>query len=176
MREKSRKWRKENPEKMRKAQTRWRKEHPESHCRHTQKWRNANPEKSREQVRRHQSRRRAASRRSILPATIAAIVSRFALWGDRCAFCGVDANHSRNHRHKRLTLDHVLALTNHGLDEPGNIMPACVTCNTGKRDHPIESWYRRQPFFTEARWRKIQRHCPAAVMGQLSLAMLKEAA
>jgi hypothetical protein len=103
--------------------------------------------------------------------TLAAKNARFALWRNRCAFCGVDAKHPRNAGHDRLTVEHILALTKNGLDEADNIAPACHSCNCSKSNAPVEEWYRRQPFFTEARWRKICRHCPGAVIGQLPLAM-----
>jgi hypothetical protein len=65
----------------------------------------------------------------------------------------------------------VLALTKGGLDEAVNIIPACTACNSSKNNSPVEAWYNRQPFFAATRWRKIQRHCPAAVVGQLPLAL-----
>jgi hypothetical protein len=128
------------------------------------------PEVSRAKSRRYQSIKRAAYRRALLPLTSAAENSRRAIWHNRCAFCGVDAKHPRNCGHNNLAVEHVMALTKHGLDEASNIMPACKTCNSSKSNSPVEDWYRSQPFFTEARWRKIQRHCPAAVVGQLPLA------
>jgi len=134
-------------------------------------YRKRRPEVSRANSRRYQSIKRAAYRRALLPLTRAAENARFALWRNRCAFCGVDAKHPRNAGHDRLTVEHVLALTKNGLDEADNIMPACHSCNCSKNNAPVESWYRRQPFFTETRWRKIQRHCPAAVVGQLPLAL-----
>jgi hypothetical protein len=126
----------------------------------------------RERSRKRKVRIRSARRQALQPVTRQQIDARFALWNYRCAFCGVDASHQRNKGHDRLTIEHVLALTKGGLDEASNILPACLTCNLGKHNAPVEAWYRRQPFFTEPRWRKIQRHCPAAVVGQLPLALL----
>jgi hypothetical protein len=149
-------------------------------------WREANIEKVRETGRRYyqaniekrieESRRRKAFKRTmrakaLSPLTIAGKDARFALWRNHCAFCGVDPKHPRNHGYKRLTVDHLLALVSHGLDESTNIVPACSTCNSSKNAKPVEAWYRRQPFFTEARWCKICRHCPGAVIGQLPLAL-----
>jgi len=134
-------------------------------------WRNANRKKRREISRRYDSLRRAAGRRALCPLKIETINRRFRLFQDCCAFCGVNANHRRNAGHARLSIEHVLALTKNGLDEADNIAPACHSCNCSKNNAPVEEWYRRQPFFTEARWRKICRHCPGAVIGQLPLAM-----
>jgi hypothetical protein len=126
----------------------------------------------RERSRKRKVRIRSARRQALQPVTRQQIDARFALWNYRCAFCGVDASHQRNKGHDRLTIEHVLALIKGGLDEASNILPACLTCNLGKHNSPVEAWYHRQPFFTESRWQKIQRHCPAAVVGQLPLALL----
>jgi len=127
---------------------------------------------TRERSRRRKVRIRSARRQALQPVTRQQIDARFALWNHRCAFCGVDAAHEQNKGRNRLTIEHVLALTKGGLDEASNILPSCLACNLGKHNAPVESWYRRQPFFTESRWRKIQRHCPAAVVGQLPLGLL----
>jgi hypothetical protein len=127
-------------------------------------------------ARRRSYLKRSSRIRALHHLTRAAENARFALWHNRCAFCGVSADHPRNTGFKRLTTEHVLALSKGGLDEECNIMPACATCNKSKGPRPLESWYRSQPFFTEARWRKIKRHCPAAAVGQLSLAKPSELA
>jgi hypothetical protein len=135
------------------------------------RWQKANAGKVREDIRRRNACKRAARRRALQPLTRQQIDARFALWGNHCAFCAVVASDSRNHGRERLTVEHVLALTKGGLDEAGNILPACSTCNSSKHNSPVEAWYRRQPFFTKPRWAKIQKHCPAAVVGQLPLAL-----
>jgi hypothetical protein len=164
--EKNRKWRESNPDHYSYwLETNYDKKR-ESECR----WVKMNPIKAKEKSRRNGSLRRASHRRALQPVTSPEIDARFTLWRNRCAFCGVDANHPRNAGRERLTIEHVLALTKNGLDEADNIMPSCSICNCSKSNTPIEKWYRRQPFFTKARWRKICRHCPAAVVGQLPLA------
>jgi 5-methylcytosine-specific restriction endonuclease McrA len=159
---------------------------PEIEIARTRRWQEANPEKAleirrrvyqnnpgaaREKCRRRREWRRASRRAALHPVTRAQIDARFALWSNRCAFCGVDATDPRNHGRERLTVEHVLALTKGGLDEASNIIPACTACNSSKNNSPIEDWYRQQEWFTEARWAKIQKHCPAAVVGQLPLAL-----
>jgi hypothetical protein len=186
MRDYRRRWVENNPEKNRESYLCWREANLDQAREHSRRWHRANPDKSREKCRRRrkanpewhrdQTRlrkawKRAARRRALSPVTRAQIDARFALWNNRCAFCGVDATHERNHGRERLTVEHVLALTKGGLDEASNIIPACSACNSSKNNSPVEDWYRRQPFFTELRWAKIQRHCPAAVVGQLPLAL-----
>jgi hypothetical protein len=169
--ERSRQWRKDNPERLREQVRKWRKANPVNVRMNTRRYRQSNPGKNQENLRRRATWRRAARRAALHPVTRAQIDARFAIWDNRCAFCGVDASHERNHGRERLTVEHVLALTKGGLDEASNIIPACSACNSSKNNSPVEDWYRQQPWFTEARWRKIQRHCPAAVVGQLPLAL-----
>jgi 5-methylcytosine-specific restriction endonuclease McrA len=135
---------------------------PHAHREYSRQWRKDNPEMHCEQSRRRRALSRSARQQAIMPLAVEELRKRFALFGDRCSYCGLA---------DRLTVDHVLALAAGGLDEGANIVPACVSCNSGKKDRQVEAWYRRQPFFTEARWRKIQRHCPGAAMGQLPLAL-----
>jgi 5-methylcytosine-specific restriction endonuclease McrA len=125
-------------------------------------WYQLNRAKAIDKARRYDARKRASRKAALTPACFADVGGRFAVFNNCCAYCG-----SKD----RLEVDHVVALSRGGLDEPSNIIPACRSCNGSKNARPIESWYRRQPFFTEARWRKIQRHCPAAVAGQLPLAL-----
>jgi hypothetical protein len=189
--DKVRQWRKENPERRRDQNRLYRERHPdrvaaktrrhyeanreaiaerarqhrlanpELYAQRNRDWRAANREKAREAARCRSALRRSSRMRALLSLSIDSKRERFALFDNTCAYCGAG---------NRLTVDHVLPLTAGGLDQFDNIVPACNRCNAGKNASPVESWYRRQPFFTEARWRKIQRHCPAAVTGQLPLA------
>lgn len=151
-----------NPEIAREQVRRWRAANCEASREQVRRWQKANPDARREISRRRRALKRAAHRRALQPVTLAAIRERFALFGGCCAYCGTAEN---------LTIDHVLALKYGGLDESANVAPACRRCNSSKHTAPGEQWYRRQPFFTEARWRKLARHCPAAVTGQPSLAL-----
>lgn len=171
-RKKNSEWRKSNPEKMRAAQRRWDLANPEKRRENQLRSYRSDLARSREKARSRCAFRRSTRRRALLPVTRAAIDARFALWSNRCAFCGVDANHPRNAGHERLTVDHVLALTKGGLDEAINIIPVCSRCNSSKHNNSVDDWYHAQPFFTEARWRKAQRHCVAAVGGQPSLSLI----
>jgi hypothetical protein len=171
VRENNRRWRKSNPDQLREAGRRHYENNRRRVLERNRFWQQNNKDVLRELARRRAALHRAARRQALHPVTRAQIDARFALWGNRCAFCGVDATHQRNHGRQRLTVEHVLALTKGGLDEAANIIPACTACNSSKNNSPIEDWYRQQPWFMDARWRKIQRHCPAAVVGQLPLAL-----
>jgi 5-methylcytosine-specific restriction endonuclease McrA len=122
----------------------------------------ANPEVYRSNTRRYNARKRAGKRKSLVPTTRQLVQQRFELFRNRCVYCGSEQN---------LEADHVLALKRGGIDEPENIVPACRSCNGSKHARPVEDWYRSQPFFSEARWRSIQRHCPHAASGQLLLSI-----
>jgi 5-methylcytosine-specific restriction endonuclease McrA len=175
-REATRLWRKANPEKVRKSNRLWYAANSErklENCRvwrvnnakrkreRTRLWRKANSDKVRATNRRRYTITSAARRKALTPISRLQLRERFSLFGNCCAYCG-SAND--------LTVDHVLTFAAGGLDEQSNVVPACRACNSSKYVHAVEEWYRRQPFFSEARWRKIQRHCPAAVAGQLPLA------
>ena len=167
----SRQWKAANPDALRCSNLLWRQRNIEKQKQRISEYRTKNPARIRENNRRRRAWKAASRRRAFHPLTRAQIDARFVLWDNRCAFCGVPDDHQRNRGYERLTVEHVLALTKGGLDEASNILPACSTCNTSKSNSPVEDWYRQQPFFTEARWRKIQKHCPAAVVGQLPLAL-----
>ncbi len=49
-----------------------------------------------------------------------------AAYGNRCCYCG--------RKMKRLTQDHVIPLSKGGTHTPDNVVPACLSCNAGKRD------------------------------------------
>jgi hypothetical protein len=164
-REANRRWRESNLDKHRENARRWHHQNPDRARENARRWHQENPDKWREHNRRRKSILRSSRRRALVPLRLQQVQGRFALFGDFCAYCSASEG---------LSVDHVLPLSAGGLDEEANIAPACLRCNKSKNDSHVEQWYRRQPFFTEPRWRKIQRHCPGAT-GQLPLA-LSEAA
>jgi 5-methylcytosine-specific restriction endonuclease McrA len=103
---------------------------------------------------RHKNRMRRAAKRGahLAPVTPAEIQNRFADFGNCCAYCGKDGNGDR-----RLELEHFIPLSKGGGHVLGNMLPACKQCNSSKRACDPEQWYKAQPFFSEARWRKILR-------------------
>lgn len=88
--------------------------------------------------------------------------ARFTEFANRCAFCDSA---------DRLTIEHVVPRSKGGPHAIGNILPTCHRCNMSKRDHDPETWYRRQQFFSELRWRKICRVLgwQRSSVGQLAL-------
>lgn len=153
-------WRKANPERYKRAYQAYYRGNKEKLGEASKRWRQRNIDKVRAAGRR-QSARRRSRQKPLIPAPSSCMTILGALWSERCAYCG---------KHGGLTADHVLPVAHGGVDEIRNLVPACGPCNSSKQHKPVEEWYRAQPFFAEARWRKIQRHCPAAVVGQLPLA------
>jgi hypothetical protein len=160
-------WQAANRERVLANNMKWRQANRERHLELIKSWRSANPDRFNDVTRRRRQRLKIG--KDFVQVTHEQRQQRFAIWQDCCAYCGVPASNSRNIGRRQLSVDHVLAIKHGGLDEPTNIVPACQTCNCSKNAKPVETWHRSQPFFTEARWRKIQRHCPSAVIGQLSI-------
>jgi 5-methylcytosine-specific restriction endonuclease McrA len=52
------------------------------------------------------------------------------LFDGKCAYCGETAN----------TFDHILAVTRGGQTTPGNILPACSSCNSSKGNKDVWDW------------------------------------
>nr|WP_290224168.1 HNH endonuclease [Trichocoleus desertorum] len=64
----------------------------------------------------------------------------------RCAYCESE---------ERLTLDHFIPIFSGGPDCLGNLVIACHTCNSSKKNHDPREWFMKQPFFDQERWLKI---------------------
>jgi hypothetical protein len=158
-------WKKANPEKVQAinlaASRRWRELNPEKVREKSRRWAKAHPEQVREINRRRRAMRRSSRHQALVPLSPNQKNVRLSLFGNCCAYCGSPQN---------ITTEHVLALKAGGLDEATNVIPACQRCNCSKQDRPVTDWYPGQSFFTEVRWRKIQKHCPGAT-GQLPLAI-----
>ena len=138
---------------MNEQRRRWR-QHPEEYYLHKRDWSvyiYAWRYKCDPCFRRHQCQRnRAAQIKNKGNHTVRigrnAIAERFADFDNLCAYCGNDKN---------LVIEHFIPRAKGGPHAIGNILPACHDCNTSKRDHDPETWYRSRPYFSEARWRKI---------------------
>jgi 5-methylcytosine-specific restriction endonuclease McrA len=145
-------------------------ENPEAKAAHDRWWKShnwwlryqINPE-LRLYTRQKSKRRKAQMRNSVaIQVSGQEISARFAKFDHRCAYCGAGGD---------LHIEHVVPISRGGGHAIGNIVPACESCNYSKRDHQPETWYRRQPFFSELRWRKICRVLgwQRSSVGQLAL-------
>lgn len=113
---------------------------------------------------REKSKRRKAQNRGQTPVqiTVAALRQRFNEFGNCCAYCGDGGD---------MQIEHLEPISKGGAHDIGNIVPACASCNTSKRSHPMERWYRAQPFFSELRLQRIRRVMRPPEAHQLALAM-----
>nr|DAV18236.1 MAG TPA: terminase small subunit [Caudoviricetes sp.] len=64
----------------------------------------------------------------------------------RCAYCGRSAD---------LTKDHLDPLKNEGKLTFTNVVPACQSCNSSKRDHQWLAWYQKQKFYSKEKAKRI---------------------
>lgn len=70
----------------------------------------------------------------------------FEAHGRTCAYCGGDGH----------TIDHIVPKACNGEWAFNNLIPACGKCNASKAAHPLEAWFREQPFFSEARLNAVR--------------------
>ena len=70
-----------------------------------------------------------------------------AYFGHRCAYCGKFLIEP--------TKDHIKPRIHGGKLEQSNIVPACRSCNSSKKDNEMLSWYQSQPFYDPQRAEKI---------------------
>lgn len=63
-----------------------------------------------------------------------------------CAYCGSADN---------ITQDHIVPMSEGGLNTKYNLVPACKSCNSSKCNRPLVQWYMKQPFATEERLQKV---------------------
>ncbi|MBE9019212.1 HNH endonuclease [Chroococcidiopsidales cyanobacterium LEGE 13417] len=95
------------------------------------------------------------------PYTVEQIQTLKKLFNNRCAYCSKAVS---------LTLDHFVPVAKGGPDCLGNLIPACLSCNSSKRDLDAQEWYERQPFYCQRRWKDILRVLGKTVTnGQLPL-------
>ena len=64
----------------------------------------------------------------------------------KCCYCGEE---------RELEQDHFIPLNNGGGYTTDNIVPACKSCNSSKRDRDFFEWYKEKPFYSKEREEKI---------------------
>ena len=113
---------------------------------------------------REKSRRRKLQQRkqTVWKISVLQLRTRFLRFSNACAYCGSTAE---------IQIEHVLPISKGGLHHINNIVPACKACNYNKAVHPMEQWYRSQPFFDPARLALIQSLTGPPEAEQLSLGL-----
>ncbi len=118
---------------------------------------------------RYRRRKRRSSLLSLTPLANDPWPWMLKVWDGRCALCGVRLRPAVPVTPESRSIEHAVALSRGGAHEVGNVYPSCRSCNSKKHSKPLAEWYKAQPFFAEARWRKILRYCPGAANDQLPL-------
>lgn len=111
----------------------WRRENMERRRAYVRHWNDKNREKVRQYQQNYKARKRGASDG---PLTIAAWRLIQMTFRSKCVYCGNAV--------PRLEQDHVIPLSRGGMHAPGNVVPACRTCNATKiYNSPPPFWWTR---------------------------------
>lgn len=129
-RERKRKGKPENPQKVRERASRWRRNHPDKARAisrdGTRKWKKNNPEADAASVNRRRTRKTTAGG-NYTAAEWKALVEHY---GNQCLCCG--------RADVKLTADHVVPVVKGGSSDIENIQPLCGSCNSKKKDRIID--------------------------------------
>lgn len=126
-----RRWREDNPDYHRQYSRQYYAAHREEKAEHGRQWCKDNPGKACEKSHRYRARKNGAA---IGPADEAEI---YELYNRTCIYCGAT---------ERLTIDHIVPLNGGGLHYQDNLVVACHSCNSSKRDKPLIEWLQTQPY------------------------------
>jgi hypothetical protein len=125
--EKSRKWREDNKE--------WKQEYQAEYFR-------INADKLKEYAQRHRDH----------DITTKEWNSCLDIFNHSCCYCGISEKEAKKRDKNKLHKDHVDHL---GYNDVRNAAPACRSCNDKKWQHDMETWFRKQPFFSEEKLQKL---------------------
>ena len=67
-------------------------------------------------------------------------------WDHKCGYCDGNAT----------SLDHIVPRFKSGFSFRHNLIPCCRRCNQNKASTDMESWYRKQNFFSEEKLSRIK--------------------
>lgn len=113
-------WRKANPDKVREQKARSHERHRAKNIARVARWREDNRDRHRAQGALRNARKRGAA--GVNYTTSEMVAARMAFYGNRCVYCGEDAN----------SIDHRIPLSRGGSHWPANLVPACRSCNSKK--------------------------------------------
>ena len=78
-------------------------------------------------------------------------------FGNTCAYCGLPVEeHIGKRKDKYVVMNlHKEHVEHDGYNDIRNAVPSCRSCNSSKRQHDMEEWFRKQKFFSQDRLNKI---------------------
>lgn len=118
-RNRSRDWRKKNPEKSVQASRKWQLNNPEKKREINRRFAKNNPEAVRNGNRRRRAKERGAERFKVSKKFLRK------LYSSPCVICGSS---------EIIQMDHVFPLNRRGAHSEGNLQPLCKSCNSSKQD------------------------------------------
>lgn len=122
----ARQWRANNLEAALEKARRWREENPERVQENYRNWCAANPES----IRRRGNVRRARKANAAICGPVALSVYASVISSGPCVYCAGPA----------AEVDHVRPLSRGGIEHDANLVPACKSCNSGKKDRLLNEW------------------------------------
>lgn len=142
-------YRVENAERLRLRRREWKKRNPDKVKASRQRYQTNNRAVRRLNLQRYRTRKREAH---TYPYTLLELETRINQFDRCCAYCqsGLDCGVRGWSQ-----IDHFLPLSKGGTDTIGNLVPACISCNSAKCDRDPFDWFSKQPFFSKERWLKI---------------------
>lgn len=123
-------WRTENPDRYREQMREWARAHPDYVAARGASWRARNRDAARENSRRRRVRRYSGDVRLVTTSDWHRLLRRH---DHRCAYCG---------ERRPLTQDHIIPIARGGRHAIGNLLPACMPCNSSKGSKLLIEWRR----------------------------------
>ena len=117
-----------DPEKFRQRSKAWREANPERYREQMRSWRERNRGKFNELSRRRDARKKGNGVYQVTKKELAAMLER------PCFYCGGSSG----------TIDHVIPIARGGVHAVGNLVPACKSCNSSKKDLTIMEWRKKK--------------------------------
>lgn len=154
-------WYKNNLEKARaisrKAARKYKKLNPEK----VKQWQQNNPELVRAYCQQYRARKRKLSD----TLTVNQWKACKEYFNHSCAYCGKHL--------KRLHQEHFVPVSKGGGYTANNIIPACKSCNSSKKDSDFFDWYPTRPFYSKLREKRILKYLNYDKLGRQQASILE---
>ena len=160
VKESRKKYREKNKEKIKGYMNKWEETNKEKRSDYHRKYCSDNSElisERRKNYRKTEKGKLAASRDSkrkkarkqgvhLVKYTDKQLKERYEQFSNCCSYCLKET---------KLFRDHFIPVSKGGSDCLGNIVPACLICNSSKQNADPMTWYKSQDFYSPTQWKKI---------------------